>query len=345
MKRLILLVQVVVLSTYFLSTASAGMGLSNKRHLSYSNSNTVLNSISGQVWDPFNRPVSDVYVELMNELYMTVSRQRIYSGRFLFNNLRAGSYKVRVLTHGTDYLEQTQDVQIVNISAGSSDQAFLEFRLRFDPRKITLGSGGVPVEVFVQEGIADNARKHYRKGIELLADKKDAGFIEIEKALQISPNYFDALIRLGAENVQRKEYQKSLPYLIKAIEVNQRSFSAFYNLAYACYKLNHKNEMLDAAKAAVAIKPSSTEGQLLYGVTLRVNGTYDKAEQALLSAKSLSKKPVAEIHWQLALLYNRVGRNKEAVIELRIYLKMQPESPSNKKEVEDLIAKLENSTK
>jgi hypothetical protein len=342
MKRLMILTQIAVLSAIFLPNAVTGATHSSTKNLS--DSDSAMNSILGQVWDPFRRPVSDLYVELMNDLYMTVSRQRIYSGRFLFSNLRAGSYKVRILTLGTDYLEQTQDVQIVNVSVGSSDQAFLEFQLRFDPRKVTLGSGGAPAEVFVQEGIADEARKHYRKGIEQLADKKDTGFIDIEKALQISPNYFDALIRLGAEYVQRKEYQKSLPYLIKAIEVNQRSYFAFYNLAYACYKLNHKNEALEAARAAATLKPSLIEAQLLYGVVLRINGDYAKAEQALLSAKTLSKKPIAEIHWQLALLYNRVKRNKEAVTELRTYLKIQPES-SNKKEIEDLIAKLENTTK
>ncbi|HSK72181.1 MAG TPA: tetratricopeptide repeat protein [Pyrinomonadaceae bacterium] len=334
MKHLISLSQVVAFLVVVLLTIS-----SVEAKISH-NKGAVLNTIQGMVWDPYNQPVSDVYVELQNELGMTLSRQRTTnSGRFVFTGLSSGSFKVTVLTYGTDYLQQTQDVQIVNLTRTMSDQAFVEFHLKYDPRKITLGSGGVPEEVFVQEGISDEARKHYRKGVELLAGKKDKGLTEIERALQISPNYFDALNRLGNEYVQRKEYRKAVPHLIKAIDINQRSFSSFYALAYAAHQLGHKPEAVEAARAATIIKPASVNGQVLYGTVLRVNGNYDRAEKALLQAKTLSKKPVPEVHWQLALLYNKLGRNREAAEQLETYLKVQPDG-ADKKEIQDLIAKL-----
>ncbi|MGI9036769.1 MAG: tetratricopeptide repeat protein, partial [Pyrinomonadaceae bacterium] len=81
---------------------------------------------------------------------------------------------------------------------------------------------------------------------------------------------------------------------------------------------------------------------LLYGTLLRLNGDYQEAEKVLLKAKSLAKKPNPEISWQLALLYNKLKRNKEAANELETYLKIYPDSP-DKKKVEDLIAKLKAS--
>lgn len=313
--------------------------------ISARNSELVVNSIHGQVWDPYNHPVSDLYVELLNDNYSTIARQRTTSGgRFVFSGLSSGTFKVKVLTSGTDYLEQIQDAQVINLTPTSSDQIFLDFHLRFDPRKVTLGSGGLPVEVFVQDGISEEARNHYRKGIDLLADKKEKGLDEIEAAIKISPNYFDALNRLGNEYVQRKEYEKALPHLIKAIDVNQRSFSSFYALAYAAYQLKHIPEAVEAARATTIIKPDSINAHLLYGTVLRINGNYDKSEKELLRAVTLSKKPFAEVHWQLALLYNKLGRNKEAADQLETFLKIQPDA-AEKKGIQDLIAKLRTQTK
>ncbi|HEX8198392.1 MAG TPA: tetratricopeptide repeat protein, partial [Pyrinomonadaceae bacterium] len=62
-------------------------------------------------------------------------------------------------------------------------------------------------------------------------------------------------------------------------------------------------------------------------------------------AKSLNKNnSVAEIHWQLALLYNKLGRNQEAAVELESYLKILPNA-SNKEDIKNLIAKLRKETK
>lgn len=340
MKRFVYLVQILVIGLIVCQT----FVLCEKKSFRLIHSPKIkplVNLISGQVWSPYNRPISDIYVELMNELSVTITRYRTTgNGRFEFTNLSSGSFKIKVLTTGTDYLEQVQDIQIVNVFAGASDQQFVDFHLKFDPRKITLGSGGLPEEVFVQDKIPDSARSLYRKGIDQLANKQDKGLLDIEKSIQIFPDYFDALNRLGKEYVERKEYVKALPYLVKAIDVNQRSFTSFYALAYACYQLNQKTEASEAAKAATIIKPNSINAHLLYGTVLRLDRNYEKSEQSLLKAKALSKKnPVAGIHWQLALLYNKLARNEEAANELEIFLKIQPKSP-DAQQIRELIVKL-----
>lgn len=345
MKQLISVTQIAIVGLLiFLIIPSARAGTSISNHLS--DSKKLINIISGQVYDPQNRPVSDIYVELMNELYSTVSRYRTSSGgRFIFNNISSGSYKVKVLTTGTNYEEQMQEVQIINVFQGASDQVYVDFYLKYDRRKIAVGSGGAPEQIFVQASVTGEARKHYQKGVEQLADKKDKGLDEIEQALKISPDYYDALNRLGTEYVQRKEYQKAVPYLIKAIDINRRSFSSFYALAYAAYQMKQIPEAIEAARATTILNPNSITAQWLYGTVLRINGNYDKSEKALLQAKALSKKtPFAEIYWQLALLYNKLGRNKEAVAELESYIKIQPDS-QNKKEIQELIVKLQNEAK
>jgi Flp pilus assembly protein TadD len=300
------------------------------------------NRIIGQVWGPNNRPVSDIYVELNNEVNMSVGRQRTSnSGIYEFTNLTSGLFRVRVLTLGTDYLEQVKDVQILNLVQGMSDNQYCDFHLKYDPRRVSpMGSGGPPEEVFTQEGVTSEAQKHYEKGRDLLMDKKsDASIAEFKSALAIFPNYYYANSALGRELVQRGKYHESFDYLIRAIDVNQRSFKSYHALAYACYQLKQLPEAKTAAQAATILSPNSLDAQLLLGTILRQSGSFTDAEKALLKAKTIGKNKVPAVNWQLALLYNRLNRNQEAIAELETYVNTETNS-QNKAEANDLIAKL-----
>jgi regulator of sirC expression with transglutaminase-like and TPR domain len=59
----------------------------------------------------------------------------------------------------------------------------------------------------------------------------------------------------------------------------------------------------------------------------------------LLKANSLAKGKKSEINWQLALLYNHLKRNREAINEIETYLKLEPNSP-DKTKIRELIEKL-----
>jgi len=337
MKRLTTLLQVILVGIIVCLTVPSAKSGANIR------ANALINRIEGIVWDPNRRPVSDIYVELQNENYSTVSRVRTDStGRFSFFGVSSGHYNIKVLTSGTNYLEHSEGLDLVSTVRGGSESVNLDIYLRFDTGKISSGSAGITDVVFVQE-VPEEARKLYKQGLKDI-NNGDKGCDEIKEALKVFSEYYDALNTLGREYVGRKEYQKSLEYLIRSIDVNQRSFSSFYALAYACYQLNHRPEALEAARAATIIQPNSVNAQLLYGTLLRLDGSYEKAEKILLEAKKLSKDTVPEVHWQLALLYNRVGRNKEAADELDLYLKAQPDA-RDKKEIQDLIAKLRKGTK
>jgi tetratricopeptide (TPR) repeat protein len=307
------------------------------------------NSISGLVFDASGRrPVDNVYVELMNEVHSTLKRVRTdASGRFNFDRLSSGNFKVKVLTTGTNFAEQTQDVSIVSVprSGGySADKVYLEIYLQLDKRKINVGSSGTAGVLFAQD-VPEQARKLYKKGIDRLEKDEELGLEDIKKSIEIFPSYYDALDRLGIEYVKRKNYQDAVPFLIKAIDINPRSFSSYYALGRAGLGLNQVKEALDAFRAATTINPQSFDANLWYGVSLRLNGDYGQAEKILLQAKLLSKKsPVAELHWQLALLYNRLGRNKEAADELEEYLKIKPDSPDAPK-IKELISKLRKNAK
>jgi tetratricopeptide (TPR) repeat protein len=303
-------------------------------------------SITGLIFDAQSRsPVENLYVELGDQLGLSLAQTRADSaGRFSFSGLRGGTYQIKVLTFGTNYKEEVQDVRLVTLPLGNgryaSDMAFVQFNLKLDPRKINIGSGGAATVVFVQE-IPDDARKLYKKGVKQLEDKKDEGLDSLKQAVEIFPTYYDALDRLGSEYVLRKQYDEAASYLTRAIDVNKRSYSSFYALEFASYNLKNMTAAAEALRAATTINPQSVNAQLFYGMVLRIEGSFEKAEKALLQAKSLSEKtsPVAEIYWQLALLYEKTARYKDAADELERYLKIAPKTADAEK-IKKLIADL-----
>jgi tetratricopeptide (TPR) repeat protein len=303
---------------------------------------TLVNRIEGQVYDPNRRPVENAYVELLSEFDSIIGRTKTNStGRFTFSGIPAGRFVVKVLPFGTNLLEQTQEVVITNLTRVANDTAYIEINLRYDKSGRESVIEKNPGVIFVQD-VPDAAKKRYTEGMADLGKHQEKGLAELEEAVSIFPNYFDALDSLGKEYVARKDYEKAYPYLLRAIDVNQRSYSTYYSLSYAFYQLKQYPAALEAAKATVFLVPGSMEGQLLYGTLLRLSGSYTEAETALLKANSLAKKMNSEVHWQLSLLYNRLNRTQDTISELETFLKLEPDSP-DKNKIRDMIAKLKAS--
>jgi tetratricopeptide (TPR) repeat protein len=305
-------------------------------------SSNFLNRIEGQVHDPNNRPVQNLYVELLNEVDSVVQRTKTNaSGRFSFVGVPPGRLLVRVLTFGTNFMEQTQEIELVK-TRNNNDVGYVDFTLRYVENRRRGPENDLPKEVIFAQDIPPAAQESYLKGVADFAKDQEKGLLEIEEAIKIFPSYFDALNWLGKEYVSRRNYEKGYPYLLKAIDVNQRSAPTYYSLAYAFYQLKQYPAALEAGRAATVLAPASVDAHLLYGTVLRITGSYAEAETALRKANSLAKEMNAETHWQLSLLYNRLNRNQHTINELEAFLKLVPDSP-DKNKIRDMIARLRSS--
>jgi tetratricopeptide (TPR) repeat protein len=324
MKYRILMLLVIVLVVSFSAFAS---------NLSF-----FANRIEGSVYSPNRMPVENVYVELMNDTYSTLSRVKTTSsGRFSFSGLSTGKFLVKALPAGLPYLEQTQEVYIQNFTRQTSDIAYVDFYLVAD-KKVNNTAEKPPESIFVQE-VPPAAQKLFEEGKKDLNKNLDTGFAKIEQSLSIFSNYFDALNLLGKEYVVRKNYEKAYPYMLKAIDINPRSFSNYFRLAYSFYQIKQYPAALEAARASTILVPDSIDAHQLYGTILRIDGRYEDAEKSLLKANALANGKNVETHWQLSLLYNRLNKNKAAIDELETVLKLAPDFPERDK-VQTTIEKL-----
>lgn len=304
-------------------------------------------SVSGFVFDPDQRPVSEITVELMNEFNSILARIRTDgSGRFYFPGLGQGRFAIRVRPFGTGFIEQTVEIEIAGIGArgqaiADNVQKDIHLRLRRSATSIPFRNA----VIFAQE-VPKEAEALYKDAVsDLDGNRPQTGVISLEKAVAAFPTYFAALQRLGSVRLGEQRFEEAAAIFTRAIAVNDRSFDCWYGLAYANYSLRMYKEAGLAAEKAVFMKPASVEANLLLGMTQRSLKDLPAAEKTLKKAAKLSEGSSPDVHWQLALLYGKdMNRFSDAAKELEQFLDLSPDAP-NKEEIKKLIKQFKDKAK
>src|SRR5262245_10660503 len=214
-------------------------------------------TIYGTVYGDDHRPVSDVYVELLDDVNSSINQVKTdASGRFTFSGLPDGRYQLRVRPLTSDYFEQTMPVTLSAVSSvratdgarmGGSASEHVDVVLRRNERATAGPFSTAPFVIFVQD-IPEPAKKAYEEGVAFLRAKKEIeGFASLKKAIEIFPNYYLALDRLGAEyamkgTANRSYLEAAVVLLTKAVEINPRGFSSLFGLGWTQYQLGMNPE-------------------------------------------------------------------------------------------------------
>ena len=178
-----------------------------------------------------------------------------------------------------------------------------------------------------------------------MRDKKEKeGFDSLKKALEIFPNYYLALDRLGTEYAARGGQSRGIfeaaqVLLRRALEINPRSFSSAFGLGLSQHHLGHVDQAVESFERAVRLYDKSVNAHLWLGVALKKAGRLTQAEAALKRADRLGEGKVAEAHMRLAEIYSEQKRYAEAAAELELFLKHQKDARDAEK-IRQLIAQL-----
>jgi len=307
------------------------------------------NSINGMVFDDGRRPVAAIEVELLDDLErLRRSTKTKGSGLYIFQGLPPGIYYIRIRTGGTGFKTEKQRVELgignrtvvvgTTRRTAGADVRQVNFYLQIDPiksRRKLLKTG----VIFVQD-VPEDAKILYETALRKLDKKESAGAVEdLTKAIQIFPDYYDALAKLGNLHLNQKEYIEAENVFKRTTAVNSRNFENFFKLAVAQNKLKKLNDAVHNLKRANMLDSGSINSHLLLGIIQRDLKQYSDAEKSLLRAKKLSDNQVSDVHWNLALLYyHDLKRYNSAADELELYLKAIPKT--YRKEKKEHIAKI-----
>jgi tetratricopeptide (TPR) repeat protein len=312
--------------------------------------NALASTISGTIYDKQRNQLSDVDVELLDNLYRQYGRTRTDgSGRYQFDGLSDGNWTIRVLPFRYDLEDQSQMVEIktMTITGTGNGNAFMLTDFYLLPKKGSLADSEIGV-VFAQE-VPQEAKKIYDKAMDDFSNKRvNEGILGLNKAIGLFPNYYLALHRVGKELFIMKKYQDAVPFFFKAAEVNPKSATSFYYLGYSLSNLgkDYNKAALAALNQSYTLAPASTQVLFVLGKVERAGGNFENAEKHLLQAKKLAKVSVPDIHKELAQLYaNDMKKYNEAADELETYLKNNKPSDAESKQMKKVISDLREKAK
>ncbi len=297
------------------------------------------------------RPVSEARVFLKNDGYAQIAQTYTDgSGRFRFGGLASGNYYVEVDPVGTDYERQTQRVEAQPFSARSGAAEVFRVTFQLVPRKAerdaaALAAARAKGTVFYQE-VPKPAELELEQGIRSLKENAfESGVASLKRALEIFPDYYDALVLLGTAYVNRDDFEDAVPLLKRAVAVNKGGWLAFYSLGVAQVKLNQLDEGIGALRSATALNPHSTEAAFDLGKALAKNAATE-AEAIEVLKRVAQERKVRDAYFILASLYGRRNRYAESADALEAYMKsfgskeIPPEQRENyKKAIERLRQK------
>jgi predicted Zn-dependent protease len=319
--------RVIVLALGFsgctLSLVAQRMGVDpSQAPFSRPNSGSVMNpsrvdnrSISGTVQDTMGNPLQNVRVELTDGGGTVVnSAYTGPSGRFEFTRVAAGTYQI-VATSGLQQASERVDA--------SSFSNMVSIRMQGSGKPAD-GVEGDSISI-AQYRVPAKAREAYRKAHSALEKGKlDDASKHLAKALEICPNYAEALTLRGILELNRQDSQAAVADLDKAIQADANYAMAYMVMGSALNMQSKFDEAIRALQRGESLAPNYWQAHFEMGKSYIGKADYPAALRQLERAESLAPEEYALIYLLRAHALLSMKQFPEAMTALQAYLQKDP---------------------
>lgn len=309
------------------------------------------NTIEGRVTSSSGRPLSEMRVMLKNGTYSEIaSGLTDGSGRFRFLNLASGNYYVEVEPGATEYERQTARIAAIPFIERGGHGEIFRIDIVLVPRRSSstlFGTINNTNAVVFHQDVPEVAKREFEQGIKNLdRGSFDGAARSLKRAIELFPDYYDALERLGTEYVAHDDAKSGLPLLTRAVEINRDGWRAFYSLGIAQYKINQQAESVKALHRAVELNPDSPNANMWLGMVLATDpAMLSAAIQSLEKASKMAKDPLpGQAYYYLGGLYIKNNQYKEAADAFETLLRVSPDVGERDK-IKQMIAQLRQKAK
>ena len=305
-----------VLGSILLNSASAqfsGQGAGNLRvRVLYENDDhaAARNLLVQLMTGPSSSPVANAYT---ND-----------SGYVEFPRVSVGEYHVIVTGDGIE----KADSGMFEVDPRKITQSQYVYVRRISEGQPASRAGGWSMTSASDLAVPDGARKEFRKGAEAIAHQNwDKAVDHLNKAVMAYPQYAAAYNALGVVYGHANDTARQREALEKAIGLDDHFAPAYVNLAELCIRQKDTVQAETLLLKAVPLDPTSAKSYLLLADAQLLNQKYDAAISNAQKVHALPHERLALAHYIAARAYEHKNRPQDALAELQLFLKEEPQGP------------------
>jgi tetratricopeptide (TPR) repeat protein len=162
---------------------------------------------------------------------------------------------------------------------------------------------------------------------DLAHGKLDSAKKHFEKAVQIAPQFSEALNSLGTLAFQARDFQTAEQFFRKALEKDADAFEPLVNLGGTLLALQRVDEAIEINRRAQEARPKDPLAAAQLGMSYYLAGNDEDALNYLLLTEQLDPNHYTNPQLPLARLYLSHSDAQGAIDELNDFLKRHPDAP------------------
>lgn len=277
-------------------------------------------TVGGQVSYPDDRPAARVRVRITGRGGIVLETLTNDNGRYEFPDLPGGSYSLSAQSLADPSLSSgTADADTSRTATGTLT---VNLSLRAAPPAGERHRPAVVSASELEQKVPAEARKAFKHGLKLKDDDRaEEALASFTRAIELHPDYFQALAERGNLRVARREMAEAAQDFERALAVNAHYEPALRGAGYCKLEGREFVQAAEYFERAAAVEPLNPSTHLLLGVADLELGRREEARKALQRALEIDPNRAVRAHIHLANLYASEHRYEEAADELRVYLK------------------------
>lgn len=150
-----------------------------------------------------------------------------------------------------------------------------------------------------------------------------------EQVTQLRPDYKDGYINLGVNFIEWEKYAEARAPLMKALALHPKDGRALYYLSLVERRQRHSEAEIEDLKEVVRQYPESRDARRELGISFYQQHHVDDAIAQFKALQAIDPDDLAA-HYNLAILYRRMGMKQEAASEAAQYAikRIDPGAPT-----------------
>lgn len=284
-------------------------------------------TVNGRVFLPDNQPAVQITVNISGQNGFTASTKTDGRGGYRFEGMPASVYTLRVTPpQNAAFYADSTSVDTTRDGNLFTVDIFLRNPLEASTKN-DKGAKLISIKEASQQ-VPREARKSLDRAKKFREQKKyDAALAELDKALSLYPDYFQAFTERGVVQINAGRLQEALPNFNKALELFPDYEPALSGAGYCLLTMGQYEGSISHLEKAVNLDAAHTQNYLFLGIANLALNRWQTAQHFLERTLKLDASAI-NAHMYLADAYAGQRLYARAADELRTYLEKNPQAPN-----------------